>query len=88
MRLPQDRILHIDTEFKNGKVNIISEWQGELVRCKNCKFSDEDYPLKFFPNRTEEQARQYSCLHSTYSHDADFFCAYGKCRANMRGENK
>ena len=37
MRLPQDRILHIDTEFKNDKVNIIAEWQGELVRCKDCK---------------------------------------------------
>ena len=37
MRLPQDRILHIDTELKNGKVNIVAEWQGELVRCKDCK---------------------------------------------------
>lgn len=37
MRLPQDRILHIDTEFKDGKVNIVAEWQGELVRCKDCK---------------------------------------------------
>lgn len=38
MRLPQDRILHIDTEIKNGKVNVVAEWQGELVRCKNCKY--------------------------------------------------
>ena len=37
MRLPQDRILHIDTEFKDGKVNVVAEWQGELVRCKDCK---------------------------------------------------
>lgn len=37
MRLPQDRILHIDTELKDGKVNIVAEWQGELVRCKDCK---------------------------------------------------
>lgn len=36
MRLPQDRILHINTEFKDGKVNVIAEWQGELVRCKDC----------------------------------------------------
>jgi len=41
MRLPQDRILHIDTELKNGKVNIVAEWQGELVRCKDCKYRDE-----------------------------------------------
>ena len=37
MRLPQDIILHIDTECKDGKVNIVPEWQGELVRCKDCK---------------------------------------------------
>lgn len=37
MRLPQDRILHIDTEFKDGKVNVVAEWQGELVRCKDCR---------------------------------------------------
>lgn len=29
MRIPQDRILHIDTEIKNGKVNVVAEWQGE-----------------------------------------------------------
>ena len=38
MRLPQDRILHIGTELKDGKVNIVAEWQGELVRCKDCKY--------------------------------------------------
>ena len=37
MRLPQDRILHIGAELKDGKVNIVAEWQGELVRCKDCK---------------------------------------------------
>ena len=41
MRLPQDRILHIDTEFKDGKVNITAEWQGEIVRCKDCKHHKE-----------------------------------------------
>ena len=40
MRIPQDRILHIDTELKDGKVNITAEWQGELVRCKDCRHSD------------------------------------------------
>ena len=38
MRLPQDRILHIDTEIKGGKVIIVAEWQGELIRCKDCRF--------------------------------------------------
>lgn len=38
MRLPQDRILHIDTEIKDGKVSIVAEWQEELVRCKDCRF--------------------------------------------------
>lgn len=37
MRLPQDRILHIDTEIVDGKVNVTAEWQGELVRCKDCR---------------------------------------------------
>lgn len=36
MRLPQDRILHISTEIVDGKVNVTAEWQGELVRCKDC----------------------------------------------------
>ena len=40
MRLPQDRILHIDTEFKDGKLNVVAEWQGELVRCKDCRHRD------------------------------------------------
>ena len=35
MRLPQDYILHIESA-KDG-VHITAEWQGELVRCKDCK---------------------------------------------------
>lgn len=42
MRLPQDRILHIDTEIVDGKVNVTAEWQGELVRCKDCKWYESD----------------------------------------------
>jgi len=37
MRLPQDRILHIDTELAGDEVRIVAEWQGELVRCKDCQ---------------------------------------------------
>lgn len=40
MRLPQDKILHIDTEIVDGKVNVTGEWQGELVRCKDCIHQD------------------------------------------------
>ena len=47
MKLPQDKILHIDTEFKDGKVNLVTEWQGELVRCKDCRHAYFDclYPV-------------------------------------------
>lgn len=37
MRLPQDRILHIDTELAGDEVRVVMEWQGELVRCKYCR---------------------------------------------------
>ena len=37
MRLPQDRILHIDTELAGDEVRVVAEWQGELVRCKDCR---------------------------------------------------
>ena len=43
MRLPQDKILHIDTKFENGKMNVVAEWQGELVRCKDCKHQEHCY---------------------------------------------
>lgn len=42
MRLPQDRILHIGTEIVDGKVNVTAEWQGELVRCKDCIHYESD----------------------------------------------
>lgn len=47
----------------------------EVVRCKNCKYGSEDYPKNIFPDATEET---YSCEHSTYSHDKDFYCKYGE----------
>ena len=58
----------------------IEALQNTPICCKDCVFSTPDYPLRIFPNRTQAQARQYSCEHSTYSHDADFFCAYGEER--------
>ena len=63
MRLPQDRILHIDTEFKDGKVNVKVEWQGELVRCKDCRH--------YGKNEWCEILKAESML-------PDGYCAYGE----------
>ena len=41
MRLPQDRILHIDTELAGDEVRVVMEWQGEIVRCKDCEYKDK-----------------------------------------------
>lgn len=65
----------------------IEALQNTPICCKDCVFSTPDYPLRIFPNRTQAQARQYSCEHSTYSHDADFFCAYGEERKDYREFN-
>lgn len=73
MRLPQDRILHIDTECKDGKVNIVAEWQGELVRCKDCKFSE------LFQNDSSGVMARY-CKAFTFEQmvaDNDY-CSYGE----------
>lgn len=42
MRLPQDRILHIDTELAGDEVRVVMEWLGELVRCKDCRHRVHD----------------------------------------------
>lgn len=65
MRLPQDRILHIETKkFENGKVMICAEWQGELVRCKHCKYY-EGHEVGWCP-KLEKGIFE------------DFFCALGE----------
>ena len=68
MRLPQDRILHIDTEIKDGKVNVVAEWQGELVRCKDCKhwYSDADTGM--------------ACEFTNMSQPEDGYCNWGERR--------
>lgn len=79
MRLPQDYILHIESA-KDG-VHITAEWQGELVRCKDCKHGKEDYPQRIreqMNERWKDTSQTYSCKHSTYSHDGEFFCGYGE----------
>lgn len=68
MRLPQDRILHIDTEIVDGKINVTTEWQGELVRCKNCKH----YLIDGFDATT---GWCYEIKNSVYEDD---YCSYGE----------
>lgn len=68
MRLPQDRILHIDTEFKDGKMNIVAEWQGELVRCKDCK------------HYLNEHICMYFSKHGTIETSSYAYCSYGERR--------
>ena len=72
MRLPQDRILHIGTEIKNGKVNVVAEWQGEVVRCKDCKHCSEHYDRDGYP--------YWICDEWDGGTDADGFCYYGEWR--------
>lgn len=47
MKLPTDLILHVCDEADAKRTNIIAEWQGELVRCRNCKFCDTETPTPF-----------------------------------------
>ncbi len=77
MRLPQDRILHIGTEFKDGKVNIVAEWQGELVRCKDCRYCTEYYDRDGYP--------YWRCNEWYGGTDADGFCHCGE-RKGGEGE--
>lgn len=81
MRLPQDRILHIDTEFENGKLNVIVEWQGELVRCKDCRHAEH----------REQMPNQVYCKRDKLStfcavHDYDDFCKWGERREESEVE--
>lgn len=73
MRLPQDRILHINTEFKDGKVNIVAEWQGELVRCKDCKHRKNICPMRYIETVGEDER-----IHD-YSTD-NGYCSWGERR--------
>lgn len=69
MRLPQDRILHIDTELAGDEVRVIAEWQGELVRCKDCKwwYDNIGYSVSYCPWNEDVEIP-----------DADDFCSYGE----------
>ena len=78
MRLPQDRLLHIDTEFKDGKVNIVAEWQGELVRCKDCIYWTECENGTGSCHRSENG-------HNWFGTDATDYCSFGE---RKEGEDK
>ena len=69
MRIPQDRILHIGTEIVDGKVNVTVEWQGELVRCKDCRWYKPKYKDK-----------EYDCPQGLYAVYADDYCSHGERR--------
>ena len=74
MRLPQDRILHIDIEYENGKVSMVSEWQGELVRCKDCRH-------RVFTKDGESNPHDIVCdYHMSDGFDETDFCSYGERR--------
>lgn len=52
-----------------------------IVRCKDCKHGKEDYPQRIreqMDERWKNTPQTYSCKHSTYSHDGEFFCGYGE----------
>lgn len=70
MRLPQDYILHIESA-KDG-VHITAEWQGELVRCKDCRYCTEYYDRDGYP--------YWECAEWDGGTDADGFCHYGERR--------
>lgn len=65
MRLPQDYILHIESA-KDG-VHITAEWQGELVRCKDCRHGQYD-------------ATHYFCAEHHHKVYEDDYCSYGERR--------
>lgn len=71
MRLPQDRILHIDTELAGDEVRVVMEWQGELVRCKDCRWYEKP-KAKIFEN----------CCRNDYliPMKPDDYCSYGERR--------
>jgi len=70
MRLPQDRILHIDTELAGDEVRVVAECQGELVRCKDCRH----YLIDEFTATTGW------CYEIKNSVNEDDFCSYGERR--------
>lgn len=72
MRLPQDYILHIESA-KDG-VHVTAEWQGELVRCKDCYHYDK--------GENESELWQY-CRMNRHRTDDNEYCSWAV--AGMKG---
>ena len=70
MRLPQDRILHIDTELAGDEVRVVAEWQRELVRCKDCRHAQYD-------------ATHYFCAEHHHKVYEDDYCSHGQRLSNF-----
>lgn len=77
MRLPQDRILHIDTEFVDGKVNVKVEWQGELVRCKDCRHR-KAITVMNSTGFDESIVTEWGCNNGLCDNKDNDFCSYGE----------
>ena len=74
---------HLKAEKTNLdiKCRILEADRVEVVRCYQCIHGSEDYPQEIreqMDERWKDTEQTYSCEHSTYSHDGDFFCAYGE----------
>jgi len=68
MRLPQDRILHIDTELAGDEVRVVAECQGELVRCKDCRH-------RYVTGTTTQY---YVCDFMDAQYEDDGYCSHGE----------
>lgn len=78
MRLPQDRILHIDTELAGYEVRVVAEWQGELVRCKDCEYYDKG------ENEVASWSQCTRAFGTFFNAQDNDFCSWAK----MKGGNE
>lgn len=75
MRLPKDMIIHIDTELAGDEVRVIAGPQGELVRCKDCRWWGGSQETM----HNNHLCRNWSKFGSINT-SADDFCSYGERR--------
>lgn len=83
MRLPQDRILHIDIEYIENQAKVTAEWQGELVRCKDCKHRHEAECPMFFEEQIDidEGDGYYDTDYIFHDYTRDNgYCSWGERR--------
>ena len=75
MKLPKDFILHIR---QAGKAHIEAEWQGELIRCQDCKWRD---------NAGRKKALICTNPYIDVDPHPDFFCGYAERENDGNKEN-